>query len=581
MQHDDQRNERHDHPETDTHDNLSPANHAAGDQHHEHEGDQLSDQSADHAQDSGSDQQPEVLGPVVEVGSDNEIFAGTKTFADLGLRNSVLKGITACGFEKPTSTQAALVPAILSGRDILGQAKTGTGKTAAFGLPLLNNVARDVPCQALILAPTRELAIQITGEIEDLGRFTPIRAAAIYGGSSMRAQIEKLEKGVPIVVGTPGRIIDMMERGHLKVSNVKYAILDEVDRMLDIGFRDDIKRILGNTPKDRQTVFVSATISPDIERLARTHMRDAEKIIVHSGSLTVSQVKQFYLTVNPWDKKRLLLHLLRHEEPALTVVFCRLKRHVDEIAAGLSARGINAFAIHGDMPQGKRNSVMQRLRDGELSVLVASDLASRGIDVDGVTHVINFDLPEDPEIYVHRIGRTARAGRSGISWSFVTPDQGELLTNIELLINQEVPRLEYPDFKASDTPPASYRAPFDPRRDGGLKVVSPNGPATPPPAAAPNTKANRIENAVRPKLPVGLPVVVEAPAASAPAAVEAIASGASPAPISPVMPIAASASAPVAAPAAGPVDASKFPGGIVPTKLPPKLLMRGLRTGKR
>jgi ATP-dependent RNA helicase DeaD len=510
-----------------------------------------------------TDAPAELLGPTVEVGSGNEIFEGTKTFADLGLRNSVLKGITACGFEKPTNTQAALVPAILSGRDILGQAKTGTGKTAAFGLPLLNNVSRDVPCQALILAPTRELAIQITGEIEDLGRFTPIRAAAIYGGSSMRGQIEKLEKGVPIVVGTPGRIIDMMERGHLKVSNVKYAILDEVDRMLDIGFRDDIKRILGNTPKDRQTVFVSATISPDIERLARTHMRDAEKIIVHSGSLTVSQVKQFYLTVNPWDKKRLLLHLLRHEAPALTVVFCRLKRHVDEIAAGLSARGINAFAIHGDMPQGKRNNVMQRLRDGELSVLVASDLASRGIDVDGVTHVINFDLPEDPEVYVHRIGRTARAGRSGISWSFVTPDQGELLTNVELLINQEVPRLEYPDFKVSDTPPASWRPPFDPRRDGGLKVVSPNGPATPPPAAAPNTKANRIENAVRPKLPASDAPAAPA-AAQAPAAVSQVASGAVPAITVPSV-----------------VDASKFPGGIVPTKLPPKMLIRGLRTGKR
>jgi superfamily II DNA/RNA helicase len=260
------------------------------------------------------------------------------------------------------------------------------------------------------------------------------------------------------------------------------------------------------------------------------------------------------------------LHLLRHEEPALTVVFCRLKRHVDEIAAGLSARGVNAFAIHGDMPQGKRNSVMQRLRDGELSVLIASDLASRGIDVDGITHVINFDLPEDPEVYVHRIGRTARAGRSGISWSFVTPDQGELLTNVELLINQEVPRLEYPDFKVSDTPPATWRAPFDPRRDGGLKVVSPNGPATPPPPAANNSKANRIENAVRPKLPAndGAPA---AASVQAPGAVSTIASGAQPASILPQVPTV--------------VDASKFPGGIVPTKLPPKMLIRGLRTGKR
>jgi ATP-dependent RNA helicase DeaD len=460
---------------------------------------------------------------------DSETFDTSRTFADIGLRNSVMKGIEACGFKYPTKTQGALIPAIMAGKDVLGQAKTGTGKTAAFALPLLHMLGRETPFQALILAPTRELAIQITGEIEDLGSHTPIRAVTVYGGQAVRTQADKLQRGAQIIVGTPGRIMDMLERGHLHFGNITHVVLDEVDRMLDIGFRDDIRKILEQVPGPRQTVFVSATISPEIERLARKHMRgDAEKIIVHSGSLTVNLVRQHYLPVNPWDKKRLLLHLLRHEEPALTVVFCRLKRHVDEIARGLSARGIEAHAIHGDMSQGKRNTTMKRLRDGHLSVLVASDLASRGLDVEGITHVINYDLPEDPEVYVHRIGRTARAGRGGVAWSLVTPEQGDLLTEIEKLINAEVPRLDYPDFTPSDTPPQGYRAPVD-SRSQGLSVVHAGGEAPKPPEAP--KAVNRLE-ASKPTLDN----------------VEAVRA-----------------------------DPSKFPGGIVPTKLPPKLLVRGVK----
>lgn len=467
-----------------------------------------------------------------------EVFA-QGTFADLGLRNSVMKGIEACGFVHPTLTQAQFIPPIMAGKDVLGQAKTGSGKTAAFGLPLLNSLARDIPFQALILAPTRELAIQITGELDDLGRFTPIRSATVYGGQAIQSQADKLAKNPPIIVGTPGRIMDMLERGHIHFDNITHVVLDEVDRMLDIGFRDDIRKILSQVPnKNRQTIFVSATISPEIESLGRRYMREGqvEKIVVASGSLTVSAVQQFYLTVNPWDKKRLLLHLLRHEEPALTIVFCRLKRHVDEIARGLTQRGIDAHAIHGDMPQGKRNRTMDKLRDGSLSVLVASDLASRGIDVDGITHVINFDLPEDPEVYVHRIGRTARAGRGGVAWSFVTPDQGELLTNIEVLINREVPRLDYPDFAANPTPPDGYRAPLPGgRREGGLTIVSsPGAPGAPTPPPPPKP-VSRVE--------------------------------------------ASKVVLPAADPAA--IDPSKFPGGVVPTKLPPRLLSKGIKRGKR
>ena len=477
--------------------------------------------------------------PAISADRNLEVFA-PGTFADFALRTSVMKGIEACGFVHPTVTQAQFIPPILAGMDVLGQAKTGSGKTAAFGLPLLNNLALGVPFQALILAPTRELAIQITGEIEDLGRFTPIRSTTVYGGQAISSQADKLAKGPPIIVGTPGRIMDMLERGHFHFNNITHVVLDEVDRMLDIGFRDDIRRILSQVPnKNRQTVFVSATISKEIEALGRRYMREGqvEKIVVASGSLTVNAVQQFYLPVNAWDKKRLLLHLLRHEEPALTIVFCRLKRHVDEIARGLTQRGIDAHAIHGDMTQGRRNMTMDKLRGGSLSVLVASDLASRGIDVDDISHVINFDLPEDPEVYVHRIGRTARAGKGGVAWSLVTPDQGELLTNIEILINREVPRLDYPDFQGTDTAPDGYRAPLSGgRREGGLTIISsPGGPSAPPPPPPPPRPQNRTEASK-----IVLPVANEA---------------------SP--------------------DPSKFPGGVMPTKLPPKLLSRGVKRGKR
>ncbi len=455
-----------------------------------------------------------------------EVFDESSSFAAIGLRNSVLKGIEACGFKHPTKTQAMLLPAILSGKDILGQAKTGTGKTAAFALPLLHSLEKDKQFQALILAPTRELAIQITAEIEELGQFTPIRSVCLFGGQAVRQQAGQLQRGGgQIIVGTPGRIMDMLERRLIHFNNVKVAVLDEVDRMLDIGFRDDIRKILEKIPQRHQTVFVSATISPDIERLARKFMHEPEKVIVASGSLTVSLVEQHYLAVAPWDKRRLLVHLLQHEEPALTLVFCRLKRVVDELCALLNKHGIDAHAIHGDMPQGKRNSTMKRLRDGQLGVLICSDLASRGIDVDDVSHVINYDLPEDPEVYVHRIGRTARAGRRGIAWSLVTPEQGELLTSIELLINAEIPKMDYPDFQPGERPP-TWRDP-DERKEGGLKL-----------ATSPEVKPQ--------------PVIVNRTAAA----------------VNPDMP------KPDAA------DPSKFPGGLVPTKLPPKRMWGRMPTGR-
>ncbi|MEQ8770317.1 MAG: DEAD/DEAH box helicase [Phycisphaerales bacterium] len=381
-----------------------------------------------------------------------ESFDTDKTFADLGLKDELVEGITKAGFIHPTHIQAQLIPLTLTGVDVLGQAKTGTGKTLAFALPLLSMAEPGVPFQALILAPTRELAIQIRQDFDEVGGFMGVSTAAVYGGQSINVQAERLAQRPEIIVGTPGRVMDMVGRGHMTFNNVRFAVLDEVDRMFDFGFRDDMKKILSQCPRERQTVFVSATLTEDIEKLARRYMNDPEKLTVSSGSLTVEMVQQEYVTCNPWDKKRMLAHVLTHEDPALTLVFCRMKRTVDSLVRYLDKKGIDAHAIHGDLSQSARNKVMERFRSGSLSVLVASDLASRGIDVEGITHVVNYDLPDDPDIYVHRIGRTARAGREGVAWSLVTPEQGKLLTEIENLINAEIPHKEYADFEATERP---------------------------------------------------------------------------------------------------------------------------------
>ncbi|XVJ58215.1 MAG: DEAD/DEAH box helicase [Tepidisphaera sp.] len=458
----------------------------------------------------------------------SDIFANDNTFAELGLRASVLKGIEAMGFTKPTHIQAQLIPPILTGRDVLGQAKTGSGKTASFALPLIHMCSKEGQFQAVVLSPTRELAIQITAEINEIAQFTPIRAVTVFGGQAIHAQAKKLQGSAQIIVATPGRLMDMKERGLVNFDNTRFVVLDEVDRMLDIGFRDDIKKILDMTPPTRQTIVVSATISGEIERLARKYMKDPQKIETAAGSLTVSMVEQHYITVDGWDKERLLVHLLTHEEPALTVVFCKLKRTVDKLARKLEQAKIDVHAIHGDMPQGKRNRVMEHLRSGKLAVLVASDLAARGIDVDDISHVINYDLPEDPEVYVHRIGRTARAGRKGVAWAFVTPGQGKLLSQVEDLINIMIPKIEYPDFKPSPRPDG-YRDPDDRHASGGLTLANPSGIKPPAPAGPRQTRLEASINLEVPKAP----------------------------------------------------DATKFPGGIVPTALPPNRMFGKLKGRKR
>ncbi|MEE9212858.1 MAG: DEAD/DEAH box helicase [Phycisphaeraceae bacterium] len=383
----------------------------------------------------------------------SEIFDESTTFQGLGLRRSVLQGVDAAGFEHPTYIQSKLIPLVLSGRDVLGQAKTGTGKTAAFGLPILHQADQAVRMRALILTPTRELAAQVAGELNELGRFTPIRTSCIIGGESMRQQSESVKRGGHIIVGTPGRIMDMHGRRQIHFDNLRIVVLDEVDRMLDIGFRDDIKKILSRIKHDHQTIFVSATIGDDIDRLARTFMsKDVAKISTVAGSLTVSLVDQKYLSVEPWDKPALLVNLLKRKQPETTVVFCRTKATVHRVADRLRGAGVNAREIHGDLMQKKRTRVMDSFRERKLDVLVASDLAARGLDIEHISHVINYDLPEDPEVYVHRIGRTARVGRRGIAWSFVTPDQGQRLTEIEKLTGVLIEQLAYPEFKPGPVP---------------------------------------------------------------------------------------------------------------------------------
>ena len=432
----------------------------------------------------------------------DEIFEKSQRFKDLGLRGSVVKGTEQAGYEHPTDIQAKLIPRMLTGKDILGQAKTGTGKTAAFGLPLLHMAEKDQPLQALILTPTRELAAQVASEIDEVGAATPIRTVNIIGGESMRQQSNAIKKGAHLIVGTPGRIMDLYGRGQLPFDHIRYVVLDEVDRMLDIGFREDIRKILKAVGKDRQTVFVSATINEDIEKLARRFMReDGEKIESESGALTVSQVEQHYIPVPNWAKRRLLEHLLDREKPESTLVFCRTKATVHRLAEHLRKKGHACREIHGDMRQEKRKQVMSSMRGGEVDLLIASDLAARGLDIAHITDVINYDLPDDPEVYVHRIGRTARAGRHGRAWSFVTPDQGQLLTEIEKLTGVLIERRSFDDFDLGEAPPGEEPASAEPRKepDPQKALAERAAPAVDPESVDEEKRREMFPNGVVPK----------------------------------------------------------------------------------
>jgi superfamily II DNA/RNA helicase len=367
---------------------------------------------------------------------------GTAGFADLGLSRPLLAALNRIGFQKPTDIQRELIPPALAGRDCLGQARTGTGKTAAFTLPLLQCVRPGLGIQALVLVPTRELAAQVGEHVHMLSPQTAPRTLVVYGGTSVGSNLRELRKRVDVVVGTPGRILDLIQRGALDLHGVKLAVLDEVDRMLDIGFLDDIRRIMAKVTGERQTIFVSATITNDIRRLAQGLMADPVEINVSADCLTVDEIKQDYLSVDPRDKFEALRNFLKRTAPHLAIVFTRTKRGASNIARKLGRAKVACAEIHGGLAQGRRSRVLNDLRAGRLNVLVATDLASRGLDVAGVSHIVNYDIPVEPAVYVHRIGRTARMGTAGHALTFVTPQQGRELTEIEKLINRELNRVD-------------------------------------------------------------------------------------------------------------------------------------------
>jgi ATP-dependent RNA helicase DeaD len=383
-----------------------------------------------------------------------------QAFADLGVDLALLRGLHKVGFSEPTDIQRELIPQVLQGHDVLGQARTGTGKTAAFGLPIMQRIHIDKRLQAVVLVPTRELAVQVTAEMRRLAQCTEVSIVPIYGGQAIRHQVKMLGRRTHVIVATPGRVLDMLDRGHIELGGVTHVVLDEVDRMLDIGFIDDIRRFLRRIDHPHQTVFVSATLSEEVKQLANQFLKDPVEVNVSRDELTVEGVEQVYCSVPPWDKFRLLRMVLKAENPHLVIIFTNTKHGARKLAKKLHDLEINVKEIHGDLVQRKREKVMDRFRRHKIQVLVATDLASRGIDVQAISHIINYDLPKDKEVYVHRIGRTARMGAFGRAISFVTSEEGELLTQIEILINREVRKIEYEGFVPR--PPKEEEAPAPP-----------------------------------------------------------------------------------------------------------------------
>jgi ATP-dependent RNA helicase DeaD len=371
-----------------------------------------------------------------EVPSPEEAVA--TTFAELPLVPKLLDVITGVGYVTPSPIQARFIPKAVTGKDFIGKAQTGTGKTAAFLLPILQQFRKDYRSPStLILAPTRELVAQIAEEVRKFAEPLGVPSVAIMGGERFAAQIRGLDTGAQIVIGTPGRLIDLMRRGHLSLNEIRHVVLDEADRMLDIGFRPDIERILRRTPEDRQTLLLSATLPPEVLRLSQRYMKSPETIDVSPEKLTVDSIRQTFMTVEEDRKFELLKRVLVREQPKQCIIFTATKRGADKLHRLLSRSSLRERlgVLHGDLPQGWRKQIMARFRSGQIRVLVATDVVSRGIDVMGISHIINYDLPEDPENYVHRIGRTGRMGKDGIAIAFVLPNEGKQLTAVEVLMN--------------------------------------------------------------------------------------------------------------------------------------------------
>lgn len=353
-------------------------------------------------------------------------------FSELNISASTLKSIKRMGFEEATPIQEGTITHAMEGRDVLGQAQTGTGKTAAFGIPLIEKIDPKNPnIQGLIIAPTRELAIQVSEELYKLGYDKRVKLLSVYGGQDISRQIRALKNKPQIIVGTPGRILDHINRKTLKLENVNTLVLDEADEMLNMGFIEDINTILSNVPDTRQTLLFSATMPGPIRKIANTFMKDPVEVKIKSKEMTVENIEQFFVKAQEREKFDVLSRIINVHQPELAIVFGRTKRRVDELSHALSIRGYMAEGIHGDLSQAKRMSVLRQFKENKIDILVATDVAARGLDISGVTHVYNFDIPQDPESYVHRIGRTGRAGKSGMAITFVTPREMGYLRIVE------------------------------------------------------------------------------------------------------------------------------------------------------
>ncbi len=370
-------------------------------------------------------------------------------FRKLGLSEETIKVLEKKGFEEPSPIQKQTIPAILNGdKDVIGQAQTGTGKTAAFGLPMIEQIkGHSKNVQAIVLAPTRELAIQVAEEINSFKGSKKMNVVPVYGGQSMDLQLRSLRRGADIVVGTPGRVIDHLKRGTLKIDNLKFLVLDEADEMLNMGFYDDVVKIMSFSNDDKRTMLFSATMPPLILNIAKKHMHDYEVFKVTAGEISTKQTDQIYLEVSSSERFEALCRIIDIEEDFYGIVFCRTKRDVDTVASRLGERGYDSDGLHGDLSQAQREKVLNKFKKKASTIVVATDVAARGIDVKDLTHVINYALPQDPESYVHRIGRTGRAGKEGVAVTFITPEEYRKLQYIQRAVKTDIRKVEVPKVK--------------------------------------------------------------------------------------------------------------------------------------
>lgn len=375
-------------------------------------------------------------------------------FSDLELDDSILKALKEKGYDTPTPVQQKSIPIVLQQKDLLGVAQTGTGKTAAFAIPIIQLLARSNKkgIKGLIVTPTRELAIQIEDNIAFYAKYMNVKHTVIFGGVKQHEQVRKLKKGVDILVATPGRLLDLMDQGYISLNMIDIFVLDEADRMLDMGFINDIKKLLKVLPKKRQSLFFSATMPGNIQKLSREILHKPQKVEVTPESTTAETVQQVVYFTNRTDKRKLLLHLLKNQELDQVLIFERTKRGADRLSRDLSKKNIRAVAIHGDKAQNQRQRALNDFKKGKLRVLVATDIAARGIDIDKLNYVVNFDVPNIPETYVHRIGRVGRAGETGIAISLCEPEENVFFSDIEKLIKRKVDRAEENPFPQTDKP---------------------------------------------------------------------------------------------------------------------------------